>query len=1469
MKRFKRICLLSSTFIGSSFLPAVLLSASSNPVIASENTSGEVAANVVTDNNITVPEFLAEPDQVIKGNSNGLSFVFSNEQSYKYNLKYGQGTRTNYYFNPGAQPEVYQGKDKTIANLKMLNPNGWQDEEQEWELTLNRNATFAKEDIGGYSSLGDRWSRNPRFGILISRALELVPDTFEIITYKTTWTEEELSRTKVARMDNKPENLQFSQDVVVNSFPHPASGYRSGKIKDLYRWTSYYHDGQLVPTWKVIDEYKKRAYSWDPGYGVGSDPVRASFLNNWQLPSAYNNGNYGYPLSNERYKILNDIGTIIGMKFDTPYGLGFPDGYTDQNWFKIKFKTRLNELLFTKSRPNPAADNLGIKNAYVLGAFTTYDWSYFVQSVDYKIATVTSQDIRNYSVDLKEFKQNPDISYQLPNASFVLKYNGKIVDGSSFNNSKDENASKWWTIKYGSIDISKSREVYDNLDKWELEVTFKNTNQDFWIVKQNKVYDPATKNVTFNLEYVIDEIKHERNEAIKALESFENLNQAQKSFYKAKINEANTIDDLRNLIDINNDNIGEIKNLDDKMVSLKLKKQEARDFLDNRANLINKTERATLEGLIDQINADLTSDTNAIDNEKINSYIKQVDDIIAKVFDAKFKEYLKTLNNLNDIQKQLLISKFDEEVAAGKRSNNDIYEEYQQKASSLDKAMETLNEKVASADDVKNNSNYINANHNKKEALDNALNNATSKLNNPLDLNEVNSLAAAIETAKNNLDGNINLAKAKNDINAKIDAIDSLVLSASDKAKLKEKVNAATVINNSNSSDSTNWNSTNSINEFVDKLASKLSELKSNLDKDASVKASKNYTNSNENKRQAYDNAASEAKAWANNPNKAASQSFEEILNKVSSLNNDLETALANLDGNDELTNAKAEAISLLEAKKYLNSAQKQALKKKINATSNLDELNVLKNNINSLDNAMHDLINAVDMHSGRDANDAKGLEAIDKASSRDKTDKFLKATNKAAYLAALDKAKSIIASSPELSLSKLNQAKDNINLTYQALNGDSVKSLSDAKEKALNTISNLPYLNNYQKEALKEKVRFESSLEKVKEIESGALKLNSAMKTIQDSLKLDPSRKASDKYRYATNASDYDQTLAKAQKINQGSRLINELDPVNVLKAQSNLEKAYSLLNGQTVKNLIDAKENANEFLENNSSNLNNSQKEELKDLIDNANSVDQIAKIKDLISKLNDAMDKLNESLNLDSNRQTEDKFIEASNQNDYLDAISKAKEIKDRNSLNVSDILEAKDKIENAYNNLDGNVAKEIRDAKENASNDINNLPVINNAQKEALKDKINSATTKEEIDAIIDLANKVNEATKDLINSVDAHSGREANPEKGLEAISEEQARKNSDSFKNAKDPQSYLDALKEGQELLNSSDVDSILNVDKIKDAASKIENAYKKLAPVKFDRKSLWYIWLILGLVLVPFFVLIFIAWKRSRNKKS
>ncbi|MGT9231358.1 hypothetical protein ACVV5W_14255, partial [Enterococcus faecalis] len=130
------------------------------------------------------------------------------------------------------------------------------------------------------------------------------------------------------------------------------------------------------------------------------------------------------------------------------------------------------------------------------------------------------------------------------------------------------------------------------------------------------------------------------------------------------------------------------------------------------------------------------------------------------------------------------------------------------------------------------------------------------------------------------------------------------------------------------------------------------------------------------------------------------------------------------LNGNDNLNQAKQEANQTVGGLDNLNNAQQHALNEQINHATSVDEVNQIKNNAQNLNNAMAGLKQAI---ADKDLTTSK-VNFTDADPEK-----------QAAYNQAITNAENILdkASGSNVSQTEVEQAIQQVNNAKQALNGD------------------------------------------------------------------------------------------------------------------------------------------------------------------------------------------------------------------------------------------------------------------------------------------------------------------------------------------------------------------------------------------------------------------------------------------------
>ncbi|TNK83250.1 hypothetical protein, partial [Mycoplasmopsis pullorum] len=332
------------------------------------------AASVITLSATSNADQMNKPNSTDYVNKNKMTF--SNPRHYQYNFKDGT-LKDNNYFNEWFDPITYGAADYSIAtvklkneleNYKSSNQDQWYEDEQEWEMTFNRVPTFL---VNEHPNQGKNiWSNDPRFGIVISKSLELVEGSMKITIYKSTKSEEVYKefnapipispKDRNTNTDDPDPNgfydLQFKRDDIITDIPIPNEhGYDwKASLTDFNRWTSWLvtwenKPWRLEPTWAVNQIYKNLFYSWNNGYGPDNQPIRAHWSWDWRTELEENlehrRNRFLYPPRDmaegsmdtregwqHSKKLQDNIGTIFSFRYNTGLKSLIHD-YTDKKWF--------------------------------------------------------------------------------------------------------------------------------------------------------------------------------------------------------------------------------------------------------------------------------------------------------------------------------------------------------------------------------------------------------------------------------------------------------------------------------------------------------------------------------------------------------------------------------------------------------------------------------------------------------------------------------------------------------------------------------------------------------------------------------------------------------------------------------------------------------------------------------------------------------------------------------------------------------------------------------------------------------------------------------------------------------------------------------------------------------------------------------------------------------------------------------
>ncbi len=649
------------------------------------------------------------------------------------------------------------------------------------------------------------------------------------------------------------------------------------------------------------------------------------------------------------------------------------------------------------------------------------------------------------------------------------------------------------------------------------------------------------------------------------------------------------------------------------------------------------------------------------------------------------------LPNLTQLQKDNL--KHQVEQAQNVAGVNGVKD----KGNTLNTAMGALRTSIQNDNTTKTSQNYLDASDSNKNNYNTAVNNANGVINatsNPnMDANAINGMANQVNTTKAALNGAQNLAQAKTNATNTINNAHDL--NQKQKDALKTQVNNAQRVSDANN-----------VQHTATELNSAMTALKAAIADKERTKASGNYVNADQEKRQAYDSKVTNAEnIISGTPNATLT------VNDVNSATSQVNAAKTALNGDNNLRVAKEHANNTIDGLAQLNNAQKAKLKEQVQSATTLDGVQTVKNSSQTLNTAMKGL------------RDSIANEATIKAG-QNYTD--ASPTNRNEYDSAVTAAKAIInqTSNPTMEPNTITQATSQVTTKEQALNG--AQNLAQAKTTAKNNLNNLTSINNAQKDALTRSIVGSTTVAGVNQETAKATELNNAMHSLQNGINDETQTKQTQKYLDAepSKKSAYDQAVNAAKAILTKASGQN-VDKAAVEQALQNVNSTKTALNGDAKLN--EAKVAAKQRL-GTLTHINNSQRNALDNEITQATNVDGVNTVKAKAQQLDGAMGQLETSI------RDKDTTLQSQNYQDadeakrtaYSQAVNAAATILNKTAggnTPKADVERAMQAVTQANTALNG--IQNLERAKQAANTAITNASDLNTKQKVALKAQVTSA------------------------------------------------------------------------------------------------------------------------------------------------
>lgn len=685
------------------------------------------------------------------------------------------------------------------------------------------------------------------------------------------------------------------------------------------------------------------------------------------------------------------------------------------------------------------------------------------------------------------------------------------------------------------------------------------------------------------------------------------------------------------------------------------------------------------------------------------------------------KQVITNANDLNQAQKDALKQQVD--AAQTVANVNTI----KQTAQDLNQAMTQLKQGIADKDQTKANGNFVNADTDKQNAYNNAVAHAEQIIsgtpNANVDPQQVAQALQQVTQAKGDLNGNHNLQVAKDNANTAIDQLPNL--NQPQKTALKDQVSHAELVTG-----------VNAIKQNADALNNAMGTLKQQIQANSQVPQSVDFTQADQDKQQAYNNATNQAQQIANGtPTPVLTP--DTVTQAVTTMNQ----AKDALNGDEKLAHAKQDAIANLDTLRDLNQPQRDALRNQINQAQALATVEQTKQNAQNVNTAMGNLKQGI---ANKDT--VKASENYHDADADKQT----------AYTNAVSQAEGIInqTTNPTLNPDDITRALTQVTDAKNGLNGEA--KLATEKQNAKDAVNAMTHLNDAQKQALKGQIDQSAEIATVTQVKQTATSLDQAMNQLSQAI--------NDKTQTLTDGNylnaDPDKQNAYKQAVAKAEALLNKQSGTNEVQAQvesitNEVNAAKQALNGND--NLANAKQQAKQQLVN-LTHLNDAQKQSVESQITQASLVTDVTTINQKAQALDHAMELLRNSIADNQATLASEDYHDATaqRQNDYNQAVTAANNIINQTTsptMNPDDVNRATTQVNNTKVALDGD--ENLVAAKQQANNRLDQLDHLNNAQKQQLQSQIARSSDIAAVNGHKQTAESLNTAMGNLINAIADH------------------------------------------------------------------------------------------------------------------
>ncbi|HCG2317641.1 TPA: hyperosmolarity resistance protein Ebh [Staphylococcus aureus] len=747
----------------------------------------------------------------------------------------------------------------------------------------------------------------------------------------------------------------------------------------------------------------------------------------------------------------------------------------------------------------------------------------------------------------------------------------------------------------------------------------------------------------------------------------------------------------------------------------------------------DQPEQQNYDQAVQAANNIINEQTATLDNNVINQAATTVNTTKAALHgDVKLqndkdhaKQAVSQLAHLNNAQKHMEDTLIDSETTRT-AVNHDLTE-----AQALDQLMDALQQSIADKDATRASSAYVNAEPNKKQAYDEAVQNAESiiaGLNNPtINKGNVTSATQAVTSSKNALDGVERLAQDKQTAGNSLNHLDQLT--PAQQQALENQINNATT--------------RDKVAEIIAQaqaLNEAMKALKESIKDQPQTEASSKFINEDQAQKDAYTQAVQHAKDLINKTTDPTL--VKSVIDQATQAVND---AKNNLHGDQKLAQDKQRATETLNNLSNLNTPQRQALENQINNAATRGEVAQKLTEAQALNQAMEALRNSIQ--------DQQQTEAGSKFINEDKPQKD-------AYQAAVQHAKDLInqTSNPTLDKAQVEQLTQAVNQAKDNLHGD--QKLADDKQHAVTDLNQLNGLNNPQRQALESQINNAATRDEVAQKLAEAKALNQAMEALRNSIQDQQQTESGSKF----INEDKPQKDAYQAAVQHAKDLINQtgnptLDKSQVEQLTQAVATAKDNLHGdqKLVRDQQQAVTTVNAL-----PNLNHAQQQALTDAINAAPTRTEVAQHVQTATELDHAMETLKNKVDQVNTDKAQPNYTEAStDKKDAVDqALQAAQSITDPtngSNANKYAVEQALTKLQGKENELNGN--ERVAEAKTQAKQTIDQLTHLNADQIATAKQNIDQATKLQPIAELVDQATQLNQSMDQLQQAVNEHANVE--------------------------------------------------------------------------------------------------------------